>query len=148
MTEHLKQHMEAEAKQPTKIKVKCAVAIKDPESASDQTESKPIKTASGGQRGAQPPVSYFGKSIEDTYRKKQLREHIYTAPDTYAGSIDPQEEEVWYYDEESERMVKAVNDHGGNARLTVYPEAQHDSWTVTYNNPELYEWFLKAQRAK
>ncbi len=47
---------------------------------------------------------------------------------------------------ESERMVKAVNDHGGNAKLTVYPDAQHDSWTETYNNPELYNWFMRYQR--
>ena len=30
--------------------------------------------------------------------------------------------------------------------LTVYPEAQHDSWTATYNNPKLYEWFLAHER--
>lgn len=47
---------------------------------------------------------------------------------------------------ESERMVKAVNDHGGNAKLTVYPDAGHDAWTETYNNPELYNWFMKFQR--
>ncbi|MBL7215486.1 MAG: prolyl oligopeptidase family serine peptidase [Phycisphaerae bacterium] len=42
----------------------------------------------------------------------------------------------------SQEMVDAVNQIGGNARLTVYPEANHDSWTQTYNNDELYEWFL------
>ena len=47
---------------------------------------------------------------------------------------------------ESERMVKMVNDHGGHAELTVYPEAQHDSWTETYSNPRLFEWFLEHQR--
>jgi len=44
---------------------------------------------------------------------------------------------------ESEEMVNAVNARGGNAILTVYPDAGHDSWTVTYDNPELYDWFLK-----
>ncbi|MFW6163774.1 MAG: prolyl oligopeptidase family serine peptidase [Planctomycetota bacterium] len=43
---------------------------------------------------------------------------------------------------ESERMVEAVNEAGGSARLTVYPDAGHDAWTRTYENPELYEWFL------
>lgn len=47
---------------------------------------------------------------------------------------------------ESERMVNAVKAFGGNAKLTVYPEAQHDSWTETYNNPDLYEWLLKQSR--
>ena len=44
--------------------------------------------------------------------------------------------------EESERMVNALQARGGNVKLTVYPEADHDSWTVTYANPELYSWLL------
>lgn len=50
--------------------------------------------------------------------------------------------------EKSEEMVKAVQAAGGDAKLTVYPEAGHDSWTETYDNPELYEWFLKHRRNK
>lgn len=49
--------------------------------------------------------------------------------------------------EESERMVNFLKTFGcKDVKLTVYPEAQHDSWTETYNNPELYEWFLKHSR--
>lgn len=49
--------------------------------------------------------------------------------------------------EESERMIKALKEAKcENVKLTVYPEAQHDSWTETYNNPELYKWFLSHQR--
>ncbi|MBN1817344.1 MAG: prolyl oligopeptidase family serine peptidase, partial [Sedimentisphaerales bacterium] len=44
--------------------------------------------------------------------------------------------------EESKRMVFAVKSSGGDANLTVYPEAGHDSWTETYNNPDLYKWLL------
>ena len=44
--------------------------------------------------------------------------------------------------ERSQEMVDAVKKAGGDAKLTIYPEAEHDSWTQTYNNPELYEWFL------
>lgn len=44
---------------------------------------------------------------------------------------------------QSEEMVDAIKSRGGNAKLTVYPDAGHDSWTETYNNEELYEWFLK-----
>jgi predicted peptidase len=44
--------------------------------------------------------------------------------------------------EKSKEMVEAVNAAGGDAKLTVYPEAEHDSWTQTYDNPQLYEWFL------
>jgi predicted peptidase len=49
--------------------------------------------------------------------------------------------------DESEKMIAALKKFGHpNPKLTVYPEARHDSWTKTYNNPELYEWFLKHQR--
>ncbi|MBN1796544.1 MAG: prolyl oligopeptidase family serine peptidase [Sedimentisphaerales bacterium] len=43
----------------------------------------------------------------------------------------------------SARIVEEIKKVGGNAKLTVYPEAGHDSWTVTYENPQLYEWFLE-----
>ena len=43
-------------------------------------------------------------------------------------------------------MVDALKNAGGNVKFTIYPEAGHDSWTETYNNPELYEWFLKQKQ--
>jgi predicted peptidase len=46
----------------------------------------------------------------------------------------------------SQEMVDALEKAGGNVKFTVYPDATHDSWTETYNNPELYEWFLKQKR--
>jgi predicted peptidase len=48
--------------------------------------------------------------------------------------------------EESQRMVDAMRAAGGQAKLTVYPGVEHDSWTETYENPELYEWFLRQRR--
>jgi len=48
----------------------------------------------------------------------------------------------------SEEMVEAIKAAGGDPRFTVYPEAGHDSWTVSYDNPELYEWILKQARKK
>jgi predicted peptidase len=47
----------------------------------------------------------------------------------------------------SEDMIKALKKLGENPKFTVYPEAQHDSWTETYNNPELYKWFLEHSLA-
>lgn len=47
---------------------------------------------------------------------------------------------------ESEVMVDALKRYGGNIRFTIYPDAGHDSWTRTYNDPELYEWFLSHCR--
>jgi len=48
--------------------------------------------------------------------------------------------------ERSREMVEAVVAAKGNAKLTVYPGVGHDSYTRTYANPKLYEWFLKQKR--
>jgi hypothetical protein len=45
-------------------------------------------------------------------------------------------------------MVKRVNDFGGSAKLTVYPEAYHDAWTPTYKNYEVFLWLLSQQKKK
>ena len=42
----------------------------------------------------------------------------------------------------NEELVAAVKKAGGNIQFTVYPEAGHDSWTATYNNPQVYKWLL------
>jgi predicted peptidase len=43
-------------------------------------------------------------------------------------------------------LANALKKIHGNIQLTIYPEATHDSWTETYNNPKLYEWLLKQNR--
>lgn len=49
--------------------------------------------------------------------------------------------------DESERMVKQLKKFGvKDVTLTVYPEAKHDSWKLTYANPKFYEWLLKQSR--
>ena len=49
--------------------------------------------------------------------------------------------------DESRRLVNQLRKLGvKRAKLTVYPEANHDSWTQTYENPELYKWLLKQSR--
>jgi len=48
----------------------------------------------------------------------------------------------------SEAMVEALNKYNDQVKFTVYPEANHDSWTETYNNPELYTWFLQHSKYK
>ena len=46
----------------------------------------------------------------------------------------------------SRNMVEAVRAAGGNVKFTEYPEAKHDCWTESYNNPELYKWLLAQKR--
>jgi len=45
--------------------------------------------------------------------------------------------------ERTTRILQALKKAGSDAKLTIYPDANHDSWTATYDNPELYRWFLK-----
>ena len=47
---------------------------------------------------------------------------------------------------DSVEMVREIRRAGGAVRFTVYPDADHDSWTETYNNPALYRWFLGHRR--
>lgn len=42
----------------------------------------------------------------------------------------------------TEEMVDALKRLNAPVKLTVYPDAGHDSWSQTYSNPELYQWFL------
>jgi len=52
----------------------------------------------------------------------------------------------------STNMVKAIQTAGGKrVELTIYPDLGHDVWTITYDNPELYQWLSKqslGNRAK
>ncbi len=49
--------------------------------------------------------------------------------------------------EESVHMVDALKKIGcTDVKLTVYPEAGHDSWNQAYADPELFEWFLQHSR--
>jgi predicted peptidase len=49
--------------------------------------------------------------------------------------------------EPTRELVEALKKAHGNVKFTVYPELRHDSWTVTYNNPEIYKWLLEHKRA-
>jgi DNA gyrase inhibitor GyrI len=47
---------------------------------------------------------------------------------------------------EDQTMVDALKECGGNVEFTIYPDGTHDVWTETYNNPELYTWFLSHKK--
>lgn len=44
-------------------------------------------------------------------------------------------------------MVKAVKQYNPQAKLTLYPDAGHDSWTTTYNNDSVYTWMLAQKKS-
>ncbi|MEJ2512566.1 MAG: PHB depolymerase family esterase [Anaerolineales bacterium] len=45
----------------------------------------------------------------------------------------------------SQELVDVLKANQGNVKFTVYPNTDHDSWTQTYANPELYEWLLQQR---
>uniref|UniRef100_H3G7M6 DNA topoisomerase 2 n=1 Tax=Phytophthora ramorum TaxID=164328 RepID=H3G7M6_PHYRM len=50
------------------------------------------------------------QSIEQIYQKKTQLEHILLRPDTYVGSIEHVEQNMWVFDEEKKRMeMKKIN---------------------------------------
>jgi predicted peptidase len=59
----------------------------------------------------------------------------------FHGAKDP-EVPVKY----SKQMTDALEKLGANVKLTIYPEALHDSWSQTYTNQELYSWLLSHDR--
>ena len=46
----------------------------------------------------------------------------------------------------SRNLVAAIKKAGGNVKYTEYAGVGHNSWTATYENPKLYEWFLSHKR--
>jgi len=84
----------------------------------------------------------------------------FTAIAPICGSIPEPEEArriryvpVWAFvgardeDQSIRQMVAAHQAAGGDARLTVYPDAGHDAWTPAYADPALYEWLLSHRQA-
>ena len=48
----------------------------------------------------------------------------------------------------AQELVDQFKSAGCSVRFTVYPDGQHDAstWTVTYNNADVYDWILRKKR--
>jgi predicted peptidase len=46
----------------------------------------------------------------------------------------------------SQEMVDSLKTVGAKPKLTIYPDAGHDSWTKVYDDPELWDWLVKQKR--
>ncbi|HZY36624.1 MAG TPA: prolyl oligopeptidase family serine peptidase [Mucilaginibacter sp.] len=44
-------------------------------------------------------------------------------------------------------MMRAVRQFNPGAKLTLYPETGHDSWTTTYDNDTVYTWMLAQHKS-
>lgn len=50
------------------------------------------------------------------------------------------------FPENSNKMVQTLKAAGSNVKYTIYPFANHNSWTETYNNPVFYKWMLDQKK--
>lgn len=48
--------------------------------------------------------------------------------------------------ERTREMIAAMEKSGAKPNATYYPEVGHNSWTRTYNNPEVIRWMLNQSR--
>jgi len=46
----------------------------------------------------------------------------------------------------AQKLVKQLEQCEGNILFTLYNDKAHDSWTQTYNNPQLYEWISQQKK--
>lgn len=96
-----------------------------------------------------------------TWKLAERNPHLFAAIAPVCGGGDPSRAAtfahlpVWAFHgakdtvvpwQRSQEMIDALQAAGAQPRLTVYPEAGHDSWTETYANPELYEWLFAQRR--
>lgn len=49
---------------------------------------------------------------------------------------------------QSATPVALLNEMNANIKFTAYPELDHDSWTITYENPKFYEWLFSQKNTE
>ncbi|KAJ2162828.1 DNA topoisomerase 2 [Coemansia sp. RSA 552] len=72
-------------------------------------EGSPVKAKPAPAKGKAPAAAGSkrnGPSVEEIYQKKTPVEHVLLRPDTYIGSVEPIEEEMWVMDMDKKRMVQ------------------------------------------
>ena len=48
--------------------------------------------------------------------------------------------------EKSRVMVEALKKHGSKVKYTEYPGVNHNSWSKTYDNQEVYDWLFSQKK--
>lgn len=105
--------------------------------ASDENRS-PASTSS-----SKPKGDYEERTIEEIYKKKTQLEHILLRPDTYVGSIELEEQEMWVYDSDEDLikrrkikyvpgLYKIVDEILVNAADNKVKHEYHDAWKEWY----------------
>lgn len=48
--------------------------------------------------------------------------------------------------EESIKMIRQINKNGGHAKITIFKNADHNSWDQAFTMDELWEWLMKQKK--
>lgn len=48
----------------------------------------------------------------------------------------------------SKAMAREINHHGGNAKLSLYPEDNHNSWDSAFSEPYLLPWLFSQKKTQ
>lgn len=46
----------------------------------------------------------------------------------------------------TQELIDSLKASGAKPKLTIYPDAGHDSWTKAYDEPELWDWLVKQKK--
>ena len=47
----------------------------------------------------------------------------------------------------SEKIYNALKDQNKDVKLTIYDGVGHNSWDLTYDNQEIYDWLLSKENS-
>ncbi len=99
-------------------------------------------------------------TFEMLYRKPEM----FAAAFAICGGADPEIVKeypkgfnIWVFHGEkddvvlpkySKIMAREINHYGGNAKLSLYPEDNHNSWDSAFAEPYLLSWLFSHTRAK
>lgn len=97
-------------------------------------------------------------TFELLYRKPEM----FAAAIAICGAADPSISEnyrkglpIWIFHGElddvvqpkySKAMAREINTNGGNAKLSLYPEANHNSWDTAFAEPYLLPWLFSQKK--
>lgn len=68
----------------------------------EMEDAKPVKKAAAKATGG----DFEKRTIEEIYKKKTQLEHILLRPDTYIGSTEAEEQELWVFDSEDDQIKR------------------------------------------
>jgi predicted peptidase len=82
------------------------------------------------------------KELQITNNVSQLSEGLKRLKDLPVWAFHGDQDDIVPM-EDAQKVIQTLKKYGGSAKLTVYKGVGHDSWTETYENEQLYQWFLR-----